>query len=117
MTSCRRAVLDVSGLDYRASGPVALPAQNLANVMRHTFAHDELLVVIECNQPAVAAQRGEFSDMVHVYQRIPMNPPETPALKFRLNHAEALRGQIALPRGDDPYQFRIRLKGKYLRGI
>jgi len=43
-----------------------LPAQNLPDIVGQALADTKFLVVIESNQPPVAAQRHHLADMIHM---------------------------------------------------
>ena len=54
-----------------------LPAKNLPDVSREPLAHDELLVVVERDQPSVAAYRSHLASVIDVHKCIPVDSAET----------------------------------------
>jgi len=38
------------------------------------FADDQLLLVAQCEQPALTAECAHLSNMIHIYDRISMDP-------------------------------------------
>jgi hypothetical protein len=108
--------MEVSGLET-APGGLALPAQNLTDVVGQAFANDKFLLIVERDEPSVAAQGRHFSDMIDVHKRIAVHPPKAGPLQPFLDLPKALRGEVALPGSDNPDDFAVSLKGQDLRGI
>src|ERR1700733_11630502 len=92
----------------------ALPMQDAADIVSLTLTGNELQRVAERNEPALTAHRTHLTNVVHVYNRVAMNALELASSQAFSDHAQRLRGQEPLFRGDDPHQFALRLKRQNL---
>src|SRR6266511_3185950 len=93
----------MSGLEMAMSGTCS-PVQKLANTPRLPLADDEFQIIIQRDEPSLAAERTHLSDMIDVHQRVAVDPPETGALEPLLEHLESLSGKVFALRRDDPHQ-------------
>src|SRR5580658_4663870 len=74
---CRRGRLRVCAttdaiLPHRQQSPM----QKVVNATGLSFAGHEFLAVGQCDQPSLAAEGAHLSNVIDIYQRVPMNPPK-----------------------------------------
>src|ERR1039458_297157 len=98
-------------------GADASLAQQLPQAMCPPFAGDELLIVAQRDQPALAAKRAHFADVIHVDERVAMDALEAGAAQPLLDYLQRLGRQVLSPDGDDPHQVALGLKGEDLSRI
>jgi hypothetical protein len=107
--------MDMSGLVIAASGhSPTLPIQELTYIPGLTLTYDEFLAVIEGYQPALAGDHAHFSNLLDVYEGVPMNPAERAVLQSFFNGSQVLSRHVSLFGSDDPDRVTIRLKRKHL---
>src|ERR1017187_9646106 len=93
------------------------PLQDLPDLVSLAFADHQLKPIAEGDVPALAAQRGELADVIHIDDGVAVHPLELRSAEAILDGLQRLRGIQAIPGGDDPDQFALGLKGEHLIGI
>ena len=95
----------------------ALPMQYPPDVVSLTLAGDELQGVAERDEPALAAERTHLSDVVHIHDRVAVNPLELLFSEAIFDHVQGLCRLEPLFGSDDPNQLAFRLKGQNVAGV
>src|ERR1039457_6425387 len=93
---------------------LASPLEHLPDAAGQAFANDKLLGVRKRQQPALAAERRHFTNMVDVDERTAVNAVKNRTAQALVNAAQSLSGHVALAGGDDPDDFALGLKGQHV---
>src|SRR5271157_2938582 len=87
--------------------PSASPLKHLPDVAGQALADDELLGVGKRQQPALAAERRHFTDVIDVDERTAVDAVEDRTAQALIDPAERLSGHVALAGGNDPDDFAL----------
>src|ERR1035441_2142455 len=84
------------------------PLEDLPDLVGLALADHQLQPVAESNGPALAAERGELADVIHVYDGVAVHPLKLRPAQAILDGPQRLRCVEALLCRDDPNQFPLR---------
>src|ERR1019366_5380133 len=93
------------------------PLEDLPELVGLALADNQLQPVAESNGPALAAERGELADVIHIHDGIAVHPLKLRPAQAVLDGSQRLRCVEALLCRDDPNQFPLGLKSEHLIGI
>ena len=91
--------------------------QKLAHVVGTALAGDELLIVAQRDEPALAAQGAHLANVFDVDQRVAVDALEVALLQPLLDDFQRLCGPVLFPGGDDPHPLPFGLKREDLGRI
>src|ERR1035441_3716194 len=88
----------------RERARVNSPLKDLPDLVGLALADHELQPVAESDAPALAAERGELTDVIHIHDCVAVHPLELPPAQAILDGPQRLRGVQALLGGGDRYR-------------
>jgi hypothetical protein len=94
-----------------------LPVQDRPNAAGLPLTDHDLMGVAERDHPALAAQGAHLSDVIHIDDRVAVNPAELVFLQASFDHLQRLRGQKPLFGCDDGDDDAFGLKRQNFIGI